>query len=107
MKTLDSFRLTGRKAFVTGGARGIGKSAALAFAEAGADVAIIDVEKDAAQETAAELTALGVKSIAVVTDVTDPAAVDRMMAEVLKAFGTVDIAFNNAGLGVACSLLVK
>lgn len=100
MNALKSFDLTGRKAFVTGGAKGIGKAAALAFAEAGADVAIVDLDMQSAEETVAELRALGVRSIAVRTEITDPDDVDRMMASILKEFGTVDIAFNNAGICV-------
>ena len=100
MGTLDSFNLTGKKAFITGGARGIGKSVARAFAEAGADVAIVDMDLRAAQETAAELETLGVRSIAVRTDVSDPADVDRMIETILDEFGTIDIAFNNAGICV-------
>ena len=98
MGTLDSFNLTGKKAFITGGARGIGKSVALAFAEAGADVAIVDMDLDAARGTALELERYGVRSMAVRTDVSDPADVDAMMEAVLDEFGTVDIAFNNAGI---------
>ena len=100
MKVADCFKLTGKKAFVTGGAKGIGKAAALAFAEAGADVAIVDVDTESAAETVKELVALGIDSFAVKTDVTDPADVDKMMADILKKFGTIDIAFNNAGICV-------
>lgn len=100
MKTLDSFRLTGKKAYVTGGARGIGKCAALAFAEAGADVAIVDVDMVEAKQTVREIKALGVNSMAIKTNVTDPAEVDRMIEAVLSEFGDIDIAFNNAGICV-------
>ncbi|GAB1482426.1 SDR family NAD(P)-dependent oxidoreductase [Treponema sp.] len=100
MKVMKSFDLSGRKAFITGGGKGIGKSAALAFAEAGADVAIVDTDMEASHETVAELKALGVKAIAVKTNVTDPDDVDAMIATILKEFGTIDIAFNNAGICV-------
>ena len=100
MKTLKSFDLTGRKAFITGGAKGIGKSAALAFAEAGADVAVVDMDDGAAEETVAELRGIGVKALYVRTDITKPDQVDRMIEAILKEFGTVDIAFNNAGICV-------
>ncbi len=98
MSVLDAFSLKGKKAFVTGGAKGIGRSAAIAFAEAGADVAIVDTDLDSAKDTVRELDRMSVRSLAVRADVTDPADVDRMMAEILGAFGTVDIAFNNAGI---------
>jgi NAD(P)-dependent dehydrogenase (short-subunit alcohol dehydrogenase family) len=98
MSIIDKFKLTGKKAFVTGGARGIGKSIAEAFAQAGADVAIVDIEFETAQKTAKELEKFGVKSFAVKTDVTVPKEVDDMMAKIIKEFGTVDIVFNNAGI---------
>lgn len=100
MDTLDGFNLTGKKAFITGGARGIGKSVARAFAAAGADVAIVDMDLKAAQETAAELEEFGVRTISVRTDVSDPADVDRMIDRIVDEFGTIDIAFNNAGICV-------
>jgi NAD(P)-dependent dehydrogenase (short-subunit alcohol dehydrogenase family) len=100
MKALDSFKLTGKKAYVTGGAKGIGKCAAIAFAEAGADVAIVDVDIAEAEETAKEIRALGVNSMAIKTNVTDPAEVDHMIEVILAKFGTIDIAYNNAGICV-------
>ncbi|HCM28707.1 MAG: short-chain dehydrogenase [Treponema sp. GWB1_62_6] len=100
MKTLKSFDLTGRKAFITGGAKGIGRSAALAFAEAGADVAIVDMDTESAETTVKEVKALGVRSVYVKADITDPYDVDRMMEKILAEFKTVDIAFNNAGICV-------
>lgn len=97
---LKGFDLTGKVAFITGGAKGIGKAAALAFAEAGAHVAVVDTDTDSAEATAQEIRAFGVRSLAVKTDVTDPEDVDRMIERILKEFGTVDIAFNNAGICV-------
>lgn len=98
MKTMKNFDLTGKKAFITGGAKGIGKSAALAFAEAGADVAIVDTDTESAEATVKEVKALGVNSIYVKTDITNPTQVDAMIESVLKEFKTIDIAFNNAGI---------
>jgi NAD(P)-dependent dehydrogenase (short-subunit alcohol dehydrogenase family) len=100
MKMMKSFDLTGKKAFITGGAKGIGRSAALAFAEAGADVAIVDMDTEAAEETVKEVQALGVRSLYVKANITDPDDVDRMMERILAEFKTVDIAFNNAGICV-------
>ena len=65
MNILDQFKLTGKKAFVTGGARGIGKSIATAFAQAGADVAIVDLDFATAQQTAIELELFGVRTLAI------------------------------------------
>lgn len=99
MGIIEKMRLDGKKIFVTGGARGIGKSVATAFAEAGADIAIVDVDIAEAEKTAAELTAnYGVQTIAVKTDVTKPDEVDAMIELVVNAFGRLDVAFCNAGI---------
>ena len=92
-------RLDGKKIFVTGGARGIGMNYALAVAEAGADVAIVDMDIVTAEETAHRLAReTGREFIAVKADVTDEASVDAMMETILKAFGRLDAAFCNAGI---------
>ncbi len=98
MGILEKMRLDGKAAFVTGGARGIGKSIATAIAEAGCNVAIVDMDIDEAQKTADEIAELGVKTIAVKTDVTDEADVNKMIATILEAFGKLDVAFCNAGI---------
>ena len=98
MNIIDKFRLDGKKAYVTGGARGIGKSVALAFAQAGADVAVVDLDLDGAEKTADEIKSYGVKSIAVKADISKPEDVDKMIKEIVNAFGTIDVAFNNAGI---------
>ncbi|QTL51190.1 MULTISPECIES: SDR family oxidoreductase [Priestia] len=92
-------RLDEKKIFVTGGARGIGKSVAIAFAEAGADVAIVDLDFEAAQKTAAELKEHHeVETIAIEADVTKPEDVDGMIEKILNVFGRIDVAFCNAGI---------
>lgn len=99
MSIIDKFRLDGKSAFVTGGARGIGKSVATAFAEAGADVVIVDVDIATAEATAAEIAAAtGRRMTAIACDVTDPEQVDRMVDEVVKTYGKLDVAFCNAGI---------
>ena len=96
---LEKMRLDGKAIFVTGGARGIGKSVAQAFAEAGANLAIVDIDIEEAKKTAKELEeANGVKAIAIQTDVTDPVQVDAMVEEVVETFGKLDVAFCNAGI---------
>ena len=95
---MERMRLDGKKAFVTGGARGIGKSIATALTEAGADVALVDIDFEEAQKTAALLSQNGTRVIAVRADVTSPAEVDRMTEEILDAFGELNIAFCNAGI---------
>lgn len=99
MGIIEKMRLDGKGIFVTGGARGIGKCVATAFAEAGANVAIVDVDIDEAQKTADEIAKNhGVKTIAIKTDVTDPDQVDSMVSQVVSAFGKLDVAFCNAGI---------
>lgn len=98
MNILDKMKLDGRIAIITGGARGIGKSAAISLAQAGADIAIVDRDIDEAVKTAEEIKAYGVRTIAVKTDVTDPDDVNSMADAVVKTFGTIDIAFCNAGI---------
>jgi NAD(P)-dependent dehydrogenase (short-subunit alcohol dehydrogenase family) len=98
MGIIEKFKLVGKKAYVTGGARGIGKCAAIALAEAGADIAIVDWDIEEANKTAKELEAYGVKTLAVKADVTNPDDVNNMIDVILEAFGTIDIAFNNAGI---------
>ena len=86
MGIIEKMRLDGKKGFVTGAARGIGKSTATAFAEAGADVAVVDLDFQEAKKTAAELTEqTGQKVIAIQTDCTDPEQVDHMVAQIGRA----------------------
>jgi NAD(P)-dependent dehydrogenase (short-subunit alcohol dehydrogenase family) len=97
MGILDQFSLKGKTATVTGGARGIGKSIAFGLAEAGASVAIIDIDKGEAENTAKELVASGFESFAICADVTKRDQVWEMIEEVVKRWGTLEIAVNNAG----------
>ena len=99
MGIIEKLRLDGKKAFVTGGGRGIGYSIASALAEAGADVALADIDGDSAKAAAERLAAAtGRKIIAVQTDVTRPASVDAMILAILESFGRIDAAFCNAGI---------
>ena len=99
MGIIEKMRLDGKAAFVTGGARGIGKSAAQAFAQAGADVAIVDMDIDEARKTAAEISGeTGRNIVAVEADVTSKEQVDLMVKTVVDKFGKLDIAMCNAGI---------
>jgi NAD(P)-dependent dehydrogenase (short-subunit alcohol dehydrogenase family) len=99
MGILEKMRLDGKKIFVTGGARGIGMNIALAVAQAGADVAIVDMDLDQARKTAEHIAQeTGRKTLSVKTDVTNPQDVDHMISEILKHFGRIDVAFCNAGI---------
>ena len=87
-----------KKALVTGGATGIGRSAVLALARAGYDVAInYATSAQAAQQVAAEAEALGAKTLLLQCDVSDEAAVRAMLQQVETAFGHLDGLINNAG----------
>jgi len=100
MSILNKMRLDGKKIFVTGGARGIGKCLATALSEAGADVAIVDVDLQEAQKTAKEIAANnGNKTLAIKADITSPVEVNAMIDTILTEFGRLDVAFCNAGIG--------
>jgi len=90
--------LEGKSALVTGGASGIGRATALAFAREGARVAVADIVQDAAQRTVNEIKAMGGEAMAIACDVTDDDAVKAMIAATVDAFGCLDCAFNNAGI---------
>ena len=90
--------LEGKSALVTGGASGIGRATALAFAREGARVAVADIMQDAAQRTVNEIKAMGGEALAIACDVTDDDAVKAMIAATVDSFGSLDCAFNNAGI---------
>ncbi len=90
--------LNGKTALVTGAAQGIGRDIALGLAADGANVAICDVNLEAAQRTAADVEAAGRKSLAAKANVASSADVTAMMDQVTAAFGRIDILVNNAGI---------
>ena len=92
------FDLTGKTALVTGAAQGIGREIALALATDGADVAICDVNLEAAQKTAGDISAKGRKSLALKANVAVSAEVNAMIDQVMEKFGRLDILVNNAGI---------
>ncbi|CAL8975238.1 2-dehydro-3-deoxy-D-gluconate 5-dehydrogenase [Cellulomonas sp. T2.31MG-18] len=95
---LDTFRLDGKVALVTGTSRGLGQAAAVALAEAGADVALLD--RSLAQETAEKITALGRRVHLVRLDLVaaKPEELDAAVQSVVDALGRIDILVNNAGI---------
>jgi meso-butanediol dehydrogenase/(S,S)-butanediol dehydrogenase/diacetyl reductase len=95
--TLD-FSLAGKVALVTGSGRGIGLGIALSLAKAGADVALADFDISIAEEAVAKIRALGRNAAAFQVDVSQHESVNRMIDQVAKHFGGLDIAVNNAGV---------
>ena len=94
--TIDlSFPLTDKVAVVTGGASGIGKAIAQAYHDKGARVVLVDLKEDAAR---AEAATIGEGVAAYACDVSDPASVDSVVAEIVAAFGRIDILVNSAGI---------
>lgn len=98
LTVLDSFRLDGRAAFVTGAGSGIGLAVAAALAEAGADVACLEVSDAGAARARAQVEDLGRRSVACVGDVAEEAAVEAAFEEAEEVLGSVDIVFANAGI---------
>ncbi len=99
MGIIEKMRLDGKRGYVTGGARGIGKCTATAFAEAGADVAIVDIDYEEAVKTAGEIAEkTGRKVIAIRCDCTVPEQVDEMIRTVVTELGGLEFCHNNAGI---------
>ena len=94
-------RLDGKKALITGAARGIGFAFAKAYVAEGAQVAIADIDFDRAQAAAAEI---GDAAMAVSMDVTDQASIDAAVTSTVAAFGQIDILINNAAVFTAAPI---
>ena len=90
--------LKGKVAIVTGARRGIGKGIALAFAKAGADVVVSDIDLKDCEKVTKEIESLGQQALAVKADVTNYEEVDQMVKSTLKKFSKIDILVNNAGI---------
>jgi len=98
MGVMDRFDLEGRCSIVTGAAMGLGKAMAEALAEAGSDIVIADINMEAAEATAAELSRIGTRVTAMRCDVTNPDQAEQLVLSVLEAFGRIDVLVNNAGI---------
>ena len=96
MGLLDQFRLDGKKAIVTGGARGIGQATALAFAEAGADVAVMDIIDTS--ETVRLIKEMGREAYSIKVDLTNEDDVNAAVAEAKEKLGAIHVLHNNAGI---------
>ena len=101
MGILDTFRLDGRVAIVTGASSGLGVVFAKALAEAGADLALGARRVDRLDETRAAIEDLGRRALAVPTDVSKPEDCQNLVDKTMEEFGRVDILVNNAGYGSA------
>jgi 3-hydroxybutyrate dehydrogenase len=99
-----TMKLKDKSAIITGAASGIGKEIALVFAREGANVAIADLNKDAADATANEIRASGGQAMGVAMNVSDEQAVNDGVATVVRAFGGVDILVSNAGIQIVHAL---
>jgi NAD(P)-dependent dehydrogenase (short-subunit alcohol dehydrogenase family) len=93
-----SGRLAGKTAFITGAGMGMGREAAVLFAEEGARIVVADIDSSAAGETVARVSAAGGQALAVTGDVAVEADVQRMITEGAQRFGALHVLYNNAGV---------
>ena len=93
-----NLRFDDKVVLVTGGGGGIGRASALAFARAGAQLAVTDRDAQAGEETVRQVQALGAQAVFIQADVTQATQVQAMVAQVVAHFGRLDCAFNNAGI---------
>lgn len=91
-------RLQDKVAIITGSARGIGRATALAFAAAGAQVVVCDMDVAGGEQTAADIRAAGGRALFVQVNVTERASVDALVQTVQAQFGRIDVLVNNAGV---------
>jgi NAD(P)-dependent dehydrogenase (short-subunit alcohol dehydrogenase family) len=98
-------KLSGRVAVITGAGSGIGRAAADLFAREGAEVALVDLNAQAAKDATEQITAAGGRALAVGADVADAAQVDLAFRQISGEFGRVDVLYNNAGVNSAGSVV--
>jgi 3-oxoacyl-[acyl-carrier protein] reductase len=97
-KRAGTMRLNGKVAIITGGAQGIGAATALKFAREGATVAICDLNHDAVAEVVGACREAGAEASGITLDIANREAVDRMVADVLERYRSIDVLVNNAGI---------
>jgi NAD(P)-dependent dehydrogenase (short-subunit alcohol dehydrogenase family) len=98
MNVIDKFSLKGKVAFVTGGAKGIGRTVTISFAQAGAHIAIMDLLEKNKDDVMEEIKKCKVDCKFYKGDVTKPEDCERVIQSVIKDFGRIDIGMNNAGI---------
>ncbi|HBQ63970.1 MAG TPA: short-chain dehydrogenase [Clostridiales bacterium] len=98
MSIMQKFSLSGCCSIVTGAAMGLGKAMAEALADAGSDIVIADIDREKAQEAAAEIRGKGVRASFVPCDVTRPEDAENLAQAVMAEYGRIDVLVNNAGI---------
>src|SRR5438445_7887451 len=97
MSILDRFRLDGKRLFITGGSRGLGREMALACADAGADCVLVGREAASLEKTAEEIRGLGRQAFTIQADVSRPDECEAACHRALTEFSPINILINNAG----------
>ncbi|MFS0904720.1 SDR family oxidoreductase [Priestia aryabhattai] len=97
MHIKDLFDLTGKTAIITGGGRGLGEQMAEGLAEAGANIVLCSRKKEACQQVADRLALLGVKTLALTCDISQPEDIKNVVHQTIETFGRIDILINNSG----------
>src|SRR5262245_24445504 len=97
MSIFDRFKLTGKRLFITGGSRGLGREMATAIADAGADVILVGRDQLSLEKTAGDIRALGRQAWTLAADVGKPAECEQACQSALERHGPIDILINNVG----------
>ena len=97
MSIFDRFKLTGKRLFITGGSRGLGREMAVAIADAGADVILVGRDQASLEKTAGDIRALGRQAWTIAADVGKPAECEQACQSALERHGPIDILINNVG----------
>ena len=97
MSVLDRFRLDGKRLFITGGSRGLGREMSLACAEAGADVVLVGRNTESLETTAADIRERGQQAVTIIADVGQLDQCEDACQTALQEHGPIDILINNVG----------